>query len=130
MFNLAQESFARHRDSFFLRKDGGVLIVSEESLKSEYEEIQKKWLFLYEQRQKTLEVIKQNVLGGVKQKYLEKQRALEEEGASGMEERDFSGAVCMACGDDESEDGVFLFPLCQEAHHHACLECLDVAVKD
>ncbi|OIR56460.1 MAG: uncharacterized protein A8A55_2793, partial [Amphiamblys sp. WSBS2006] len=31
---------------------------------------------------------------------------------------------------DESEDGVFLFPLCQEAHHHACLECLDVAVKD
>ncbi|OIR55976.1 MAG: uncharacterized protein A8A55_3280, partial [Amphiamblys sp. WSBS2006] len=129
MFDLLHESFAKHRDSFFLRKDGGVLIISKAFFKSEYEEIKKKLLLLYEQRQKTLEVIKQNVLGGVKQKYLEKQRALEE-GASGMEERDFSGAVCMACGDDESEDGVFLFPLCQEAHHHACLECLDVAVKD
>ncbi|OIR56250.1 MAG: uncharacterized protein A8A55_3005 [Amphiamblys sp. WSBS2006] len=130
MFNLAQESFARHRDSFFLREDGGVLIVSEESLKSEYEEIKKKEEFIYEKRQKALEVAKQTVLEAIKQKDLEKQGALEAEGVSGMERRDFSTAACMGCGDDESEDGVFLFPLCKEAHHHVCLECLDGVAKD
>ncbi|OIR56153.1 MAG: uncharacterized protein A8A55_3101, partial [Amphiamblys sp. WSBS2006] len=130
MFDLLHEPLPRHRDSFFLRKGGGVLIVSEASLKNEYEEIQKKLLFLYEQRQETLEVAKQAVLEAIKQKDLEKQGALEAEGVSGMERRDFSTAACMGCGDDESEDGVFLFPLCQEAHHHACLECLDGVAKD
>ncbi|OIR58404.1 MAG: uncharacterized protein A8A55_0811 [Amphiamblys sp. WSBS2006] len=130
MFDLPDESLARHGDCFFLKKDEGVFIVSEASLKNEYEKTQKKKQFLYEQRQKVLEVAKQKVLGGVKQKDLEKQRGLEAEGVSDMERRDFSGAVCMGCGDDECEDGVFLLPLCKEAHHHACLECLDGAVKD
>ncbi|OIR57214.1 MAG: uncharacterized protein A8A55_2030 [Amphiamblys sp. WSBS2006] len=130
MFDLLHESFARHRDSFFLRKDGGVLIASKIFLQNEYEEVPKKLLFLYEQRQKTLEVVKQSVLDDIRRKDLEKQGALEAEGASSMERRDFSTAACMGCGDDECEDRAFLFPLCQEAHHHACLECLDSVVKD
>ncbi|OIR58402.1 MAG: uncharacterized protein A8A55_0812 [Amphiamblys sp. WSBS2006] len=62
MFVLLHESFARHGDSFFLRKDGGVLILSEAFLKNEYEDVKRKGLFLYEQGQKVLEVAKQNVL--------------------------------------------------------------------
>ncbi|OIR57212.1 MAG: uncharacterized protein A8A55_2028 [Amphiamblys sp. WSBS2006] len=62
MFDLLHESFARHGDSFFLRKDRGVLIVPEAFLKNEYEEIQKNEQFLYEEGQKVFEVAKQNVL--------------------------------------------------------------------
>ncbi|OIR57380.1 MAG: uncharacterized protein A8A55_1860 [Amphiamblys sp. WSBS2006] len=33
------------------------------------------------------------------------------------------GAMCIACEDNNS-DGVFLFPICREAHHFVCLGCL------
>ncbi|OIR58413.1 MAG: uncharacterized protein A8A55_0813 [Amphiamblys sp. WSBS2006] len=62
MLDLVHEPFARHRDCFFLKKDGGVLIVSEASLKNEYEEIRKKEPLLFSQRHEVLEAAKQNVL--------------------------------------------------------------------
>ncbi|OIR56093.1 MAG: uncharacterized protein A8A55_3161, partial [Amphiamblys sp. WSBS2006] len=129
MFGLAHESFAKHGDSFFLEKNGGVLIVSEAVLGSEHEDIQKKREFLFSQRQKALEEVKERVLDDIRQKELKRHKELEEKGIFGTEKRDFSATeMCMAC-EDESVDGVFLFPLCEEAHHYACLECLDRAIE-
>ncbi|OIR57744.1 MAG: uncharacterized protein A8A55_1488 [Amphiamblys sp. WSBS2006] len=122
MFDLAHESFAKHRDSFFLEEKRGVLIVSEALLENEREEIQKKKEFLHEQRLGVFETEKQRVLDDIRQKDLERH------GALGIK-RDLSGVMCMTC-EDESEDGVFLFPICEEAHHYACLECLGSAVEN
>ncbi|OIR57260.1 MAG: uncharacterized protein A8A55_1978 [Amphiamblys sp. WSBS2006] len=122
MFDLAHESFAKHRDSFFLEESGGVFIVSEALLENERDDIQKKKEFLYEQRQEVLEVAKQRVLDDIRQKDLERH------GALGIK-RDLSGVMCMTC-EDESVDRVFLFPICEEAHHYACLECLGSAVEN
>ncbi|OIR57316.1 MAG: uncharacterized protein A8A55_1923 [Amphiamblys sp. WSBS2006] len=119
MIDLAHESFAKHGDCFFLEEDGGVLIITDALLENEREEIQKKKQFLYEQRQKVLEVAKQRVLEVTKQKDLERHGMLEIK-------RDFSGAACIDCLEKKG----FLFPLCKEAHYYNCLECLDEAVKD
>ncbi|OIR56064.1 MAG: uncharacterized protein A8A55_3190, partial [Amphiamblys sp. WSBS2006] len=100
MFDLARISFAKHGDSFFLKKNGGVLIVSEAVLNNGHEDIQKK-------RQEVLEVVKQKMFDDIRQKELERHEAF------GTEKRDLSGVMCMAC-EDESVDGVFLFPLCEE----------------
>ncbi|OIR56068.1 MAG: uncharacterized protein A8A55_3186, partial [Amphiamblys sp. WSBS2006] len=115
MFGLAHESFAKHGGSFFLEKNGGVLIVSEAVLNNGHEDIQKK-------RQEVLEVVKQKRFDDIRKKELERHEALETK-------RDLSGVMCMAC-EDESVDGVFLFPLCEEAHHYACLECLGSVVEN
>ncbi|OIR56584.1 MAG: uncharacterized protein A8A55_2668 [Amphiamblys sp. WSBS2006] len=129
MFDLAQESFAKQGDRFFLEENGGVLIVSEAVLKKEHEEIQKKREILFLEREKVLEVVKQRVMKEVMQKEQERHKELEEKGIFGTEKRDFSGVMCMGCG-DEPMDGVFVFPLCEEVHHYACLECLDIVIEN
>ncbi|OIR57746.1 MAG: uncharacterized protein A8A55_1485 [Amphiamblys sp. WSBS2006] len=122
MIDPAHESSAKHRDSFFLEEKEGVFIVSETFLKKEHEYIQKKKDFLFSQRQEMLEVAKQRVFEDIRERDLEKHEELETK-------RDLVGVMCMAC-EDESEDGVFLFPICEEAHHYACLECLDSVVEN
>ncbi|OIR55882.1 MAG: uncharacterized protein A8A55_3373, partial [Amphiamblys sp. WSBS2006] len=57
MFDLAQESFAKQGDSFFLERNGGVLIVSEALWESKHEDIQKKREFLYGERQEVLSAL-------------------------------------------------------------------------
>ncbi|OIR55746.1 MAG: uncharacterized protein A8A55_3508, partial [Amphiamblys sp. WSBS2006] len=127
MFDLAHESFAKHGDSFFLEKNGGVLIVSKAVLGSEHEDIQKEREIMFSQRQKVLEVVKERVLDGIRKKELKRHKELEEKGIFGTEKRDFSTTeMCMYCW-GEPVDGVFTFPLCEEAHRYACLECLDIA---
>ncbi|OIR56198.1 MAG: uncharacterized protein A8A55_3056 [Amphiamblys sp. WSBS2006] len=129
MFDLEYKSFAKHGDSFFLEETGGVLIVSEAVLESEHEDIQEKREFLFSQRQKALEEVKERVLDGIRQKELKRHKELEEKGIFGTEKRDLSAAeICMVCL-GEPAGGVFLFPLCEEAHHYACLECLDKEVN-
>ncbi|OIR57114.1 MAG: uncharacterized protein A8A55_2130 [Amphiamblys sp. WSBS2006] len=123
MFDLAHESFAKHGDKFFLEEKRGVLIISKR------EEIQQKRQFLFSQRQKVLEVVKQRVFDDIRKKELKRDGALKARGASGREKRDFSTAMCMYCW-GKPVDGVFLFPLCEEAHNYSCLECLDSAIKN
>ncbi|OIR57715.1 MAG: uncharacterized protein A8A55_1519 [Amphiamblys sp. WSBS2006] len=57
MFDLAQESFAKHGDSFFLEETGGVLIVSEAVLEKRHKEIQQKRHFLFSKRQEVLSAL-------------------------------------------------------------------------
>ncbi|OIR56253.1 MAG: uncharacterized protein A8A55_3001 [Amphiamblys sp. WSBS2006] len=54
MFDLAQESFAKQGDNFFLEKTRGVLIVSEAVFKKKYKDIQEKKWFLFSKRQEVL----------------------------------------------------------------------------
>ncbi|OIR55964.1 MAG: uncharacterized protein A8A55_3181, partial [Amphiamblys sp. WSBS2006] len=107
------KSFAKQGDSFFLEETGGVLIVSEALLEKRHKEIQEKSEFLYEKRQEVLEVVKERVLNKLRQKEQKRHKELEEKDILGTEKRDLSGVMCMAC-EDESVDGVFLFPLCEE----------------
>ncbi|OIR57749.1 MAG: uncharacterized protein A8A55_1481 [Amphiamblys sp. WSBS2006] len=95
MFEVAHGAFAKHGDSFFLEESGGVLIVSEALL-------EKKREFLFSKRQEVLEVVKERLLDGIRQKELERHEAL-------GTKRDLSGVMCMAC-EDESVDGVFPVP--------------------
>ncbi|OIR56094.1 MAG: uncharacterized protein A8A55_3160, partial [Amphiamblys sp. WSBS2006] len=130
MFGLAQESFAKHGDNFFLEETGGVLIVSEAVFGSEPEDIQKKREFLFSKRQEMLEVVKQRVMNKLRQKEQKRHKEFEEKGIFGTEKRDFSTTeMCMYCW-GEPVDGVFTFPLCEEAHRYACLECLDIATQN
>ncbi|OIR56418.1 MAG: uncharacterized protein A8A55_2837 [Amphiamblys sp. WSBS2006] len=131
MFDLAQESFAKQGDRFFLDESRGVIIVPEAVLEKIHEDIQKERVFLYEKRQEVLEVlevVKQRVMKELMQREQERHKELEEKGIFGTGKRDFSAAECMGCG-GEPMGGVFLFPLCEEAHHYACLECLDKEVN-
>ncbi|OIR55630.1 MAG: uncharacterized protein A8A55_3624, partial [Amphiamblys sp. WSBS2006] len=114
MFDLARKSFAKHGDSFFLEEGEGVLIISEAVLGSEHEDIQKKREILFSKRQEVLEVVKQRVMNKLRQKEQKRHKELEEKDILGTEKRDLSGVMCMAC-EDESVDGVFLFPLCEKA---------------
>ncbi|OIR56527.1 MAG: uncharacterized protein A8A55_2727 [Amphiamblys sp. WSBS2006] len=129
MFDLARKSFMKHGDRCFMEENGGVLIVSEALLENENEDIQKKRLFLYEQRQEVLEVVKEIVLNDIRKKELKRHEALGKKDIFCTEKRDFSAAeMCMVCL-GEPAGGVFVFPLCEEAHQYACLECLDKEVN-
>ncbi|OIR58395.1 MAG: uncharacterized protein A8A55_0834 [Amphiamblys sp. WSBS2006] len=57
MFDLAQESFAKQGDSFFLEGNRFVLIVSEALWEKRYKDIQKKKWFLFSKRQKALRAL-------------------------------------------------------------------------
>ncbi|OIR58739.1 MAG: uncharacterized protein A8A55_0439 [Amphiamblys sp. WSBS2006] len=130
MFDLPRKSFAKHGDSFFVDEKRGVLIVSEVVLGKIHEDVQKERVFLFSQIQEVLEVVKQRVMKEVMQREQERHKELEEKGIFGTEKRDFSATeMCVYCW-GEPVDGVFTFPLCEEAHRYACLECLDIANKN
>ncbi|OIR57379.1 MAG: uncharacterized protein A8A55_1859 [Amphiamblys sp. WSBS2006] len=87
-------SFARYKSKYFVEINEGLLIVPSIAYEHQGE---------VRAIQESLFRLKQEVLV-----------------ASGRSDAD---AMCIACEDNNS-DGVFLFPVCREAHHFVCLDCL------